>query len=114
MPDGGLDLQRAQGAHAAYAQDDLLRDACIEVAAIDAGREVPVVGRILLHVAVEQDERDAADLNLPQPRIEGTARQFHRNGQRFPVGIEEGDDGHIVKGVAAIVGLLPAVFGDAL
>ena len=54
VPDGRLDAQRAQRAHAADAQHELLRDAHLHVAAVQPGRQLPIGRRVLLDIRVHQ------------------------------------------------------------
>ena len=57
--DAGVDAQRA---HAADAEQQLLAQAVLAVAAVQAVGDVAVVLRVLLDVGVEQQQRDAADV----------------------------------------------------
>ena len=64
--DGGVQAHRLQGAHAADAQHDFLPDARVDVAAVELVGDVAVLRQeVFRNVGVEQVERDAADLDLP-------------------------------------------------
>ena len=80
---------RAHGAHAADAGQDLLPDAVVLVAAVEAVGDAAQVRVVLLDVGVEQQQRDAADLRPPDlgraapgrpawPRAPGSARRTAR------------------------------------
>ena len=65
MPDRRLDAQALQHPHAADAEDDLLLDARLAIAAVEARRELAIPRRVLFEIGVEQEERDAADAHAP-------------------------------------------------
>ncbi len=67
---------RAQRAHAADAEHDLLLDAGRAVAAVEPVGDVAVVRRVLLEVGVEQIEPDVADPRLPDLDLHGAAGQL--------------------------------------
>ena len=56
VPDGRVEPERAQRPHAADAEDDLLLDARLAVAAVEARRELAIPRRVLLEIGVEQIE----------------------------------------------------------
>ena len=60
--------------HAADAEHDLLADAELLVAAVERAGDRAVVGRVLREVRVEQEERHAADLHLPELRVDDAVR----------------------------------------
>ena len=63
---GGLDAQRAEQAHAADAEHDLLHDARGAVAAVHAQGEVAVVLLVLGQIGVEEQDRHAPDVDAPR------------------------------------------------
>ena len=63
--DAGLDAERVQRAHAADAEQRVLREPQLGVADVQARRD-PAVGDVVLGpVGVEQQQRDAADVDAP-------------------------------------------------
>ena len=64
----GLDADRLERAHAADAEQHVLREAHVGVADVQA-RGDPAGGAVVLGpVGVEQEERDAADVDAPDLR----------------------------------------------
>ncbi len=63
--DGRVRAERAQRAHAADAEHDLLLDAGLAVAAVEARRQLAVPRRVLLEVGVEQVQLHAAHAHAP-------------------------------------------------
>ena len=55
MPGGGRDAHGLEDAHAADAEDDLLLDARLTVAAVEPRGELAVPWGVLLEIGVEQD-----------------------------------------------------------
>ena len=78
--DRRVEAQRAQDADAADAEDDLLLDARLTVAAVEARGELPVPRRVLLEIRVEQEQLRASELHAP-----------HR-GQHRPIAERHGHD----------------------
>ena len=74
--------QRPQGPDAADAQHHLLADAHVVIAAVEPGRDLPIVGVVLRNVRVEQIERDAADIDPPDANPHIAARQGDADQQR--------------------------------
>ena len=60
-----LEAEGAQRPHAADAEHDLLAQAVVLVAAVEAVGDGDAVGRVALDVGVEQVERDAPDVGPP-------------------------------------------------
>ena len=71
----------ARGLHAADAQQHLLAEAVVLVAAVEPVGDAALGGRVLLDVAVEQQQRHPADLRPPDVRV-----------QRPALGQRHGDD----------------------
>ena len=61
---------RADGAHAADADEDLLADALVLVAAVEPVGDAAQVGVVLLDVGVEHQQRHPPDRGLPDARLE--------------------------------------------
>ena len=79
MNDAGRDAQRVKGAHAADAEQQLLPDAHAAVAAVESGGELAVFGPIALDVGVEQQQRAAADGQLPDARGDRACSRLDRD-----------------------------------
>ena len=84
----GMTRQGAEGAHRAHpadADEDLLADPMVLVAAVEPVGDAAQVGVVLLDVGVQQEQGDPADGGPPHPRAERPpARHVHRDQQRFP------------------------------
>ncbi len=65
VPDGGLELERLERAHAAHAEHDLLLDAHLAIAAVELMGDVARVLVVLLQVRVEQVQADMAAARVP-------------------------------------------------
>ena len=94
----------SSGAHAADAEEDLLAQAVLGLAAVEPVGDGAQVGGVLLHVGVEQVERHPSDLGLPHPGHERRAGQVDLDGD--PVARRERHGVRVEVGVAL---LLPAV-----
>ena len=78
----------ADGAHAADADEDLLADALVLVAAVEPVGDAAQVGVVLLDVGVEQQQRHPPDRGLPDARP-----------QRLPAGHRDLDEHLLALGV---------------
>ena len=100
----------AEGAHAADAEQQLLAQPVLGVAAVEAVGDVAVVGAVLLDVGVEQQQRHAADV-----RDEDARHQVRAVGQRdrdrgtAAVGLAELRQRELVGVEDRVALLLPAV-----
>lgn len=107
--DGGIEFQGFDGPGSANSQEDLLPDARFGVATIELVGDAPVFGRVFRHVGVQKEERDPADLNLPDPCLNGASCHVHRDAELMSVLSLHTADGHVVEGIFFIPLLLPAV-----
>ena len=105
----GVDAERVEGAHAADAEEDLLAEAVLGLAAVEPVGDGAQVGGVLLDVGVEQVQRHPTDLGLPHAGHERRAGQVDLDGD--PVARREGHGVRVEVGVAL---LLPAVGGQRL
>ena len=71
VPDGRGDAERAERAHPADAQDELLVEAHLAAADVEDVRDRPVGLGVLRDVGVEQEDRDPADLGDPDGDVRG-------------------------------------------
>ena len=110
--------QPAVGAHrphAADAEQHLLAQAVVLVAAVEPVGDHPLGRRVLLDVAVEQQQRDAADLGPPHVGVQGAAlRQRHGDDRGRAVGLAQQLDRQAVRVQRGVVLELPAVGRQAL
>src|SRR4029079_13070694 len=77
MADGRVQSKRAKSAYAADAQQHLLPDAHLIVAAVEPGGEAAIVGRVAFDIGIEQVERHLADRQLPDLRPEAAPIDWH-------------------------------------
>ncbi len=91
-----VDAQRAERPHAADAEEDLLAQAVLGVAAVEAVGDAAQLGRVLVDVGVEEVQRDPTDLRLPDAGDERGAGEVdldalvareQRHGVRVEVGV---------------------------
>ena len=114
MPHGRLEAQRPQHAHAADAQDDLLKDTHLLVAAVQARGQFAIPGRVRFHISVHQVERHPADVDLPDRDMDGPTVQVDLDRQALAVREQGGTDRRIGGDERNRPGVLPAVGRNAL
>ena len=114
VPDVRRIAQLPQRAHAAHAQQDLLRNAHFQVIAVQARGQLAVAVVILIQVGVQQVQQHPPHAYLPDAREHAAARQLHRDGHRFALRILHGQDRHLIEIEDEVARFLPAVFGDVL
>jgi hypothetical protein len=109
----GIPAQRAEGPHRAHpadAEQQLLAQPVVAAAAVQPVGDLVQVGLVLLHVGVEQQQRDAADLGHPDLRGQHAARgQAHLHVHRRAGGVPEQLQGQAVRVVGRVPLGLPAV-----
>ena len=109
----GVPAQRAEGPHRAHpadAEQQLLAQPVVAAAAVQPVGDLVQVGLVLLHVGVEQQQRDAADLGHPDLRGQLPARgQAHLHVHRRAGGVPEQLQGQAVRVVGRVPLGLPAV-----
>ena len=77
----GLDAAGGERLDAADAEQDLLAQAVLVVAAVEAVGHVALGRRVLGHVGVEQQQRHPADLDAPERGVQDAARERHCDPQ---------------------------------
>ena len=82
----GVEPERAQDADAADAEDDFLLDAHLAIAAVEAGRELAIPGRVLLEVGVEQIQLRAPEPHAPHRDEHRSIAERHRDDAGLAVG----------------------------
>jgi len=111
--DGRVDVHRAQRAHATDPEHRVLGEAQVALADVQARRDEAVGRGVLGPVGVEQQERDAADLDAPDLRDDLPVGDRDGHGQRLVArGHERG--GHAVGVGVDPVLVLPAARVGAL
>ncbi len=93
----GLEAERLQGAHAADAEEDLLADAVLGVAAVQPVGHQPALRGVAVHVAVQEVELHPAHVGPPDLGLQGLTGEVDGDPhavtalQRQRVGIELGE-----------------------
>ena len=85
VEDAGFDAERLQRADAADAEDDLLLDARLAIAAVEPRRQLAIPRRVLLEVGVEQVQRHAAEAHAPDRDQHRAIAERHRGDARLAV-----------------------------
>jgi hypothetical protein len=114
VEDRGVHAERAQHAHAADAQDDLLAQAHGAVAAVEAVGDLLVLRGVAVDVRVHQVQRHAAHLHLPDRDLDRAAAQRDVEHHAPARGAQHGPHGRDVPVHVLVHVLLPAVGGDLL
>ena len=109
VPHRGRDAQRAQRAHAADAEDHLLLDAHLAVAAVEARRELAIPRRVLREIGVEQEQAHAPEPNPPDRGQHRAIAERHRGHAGPAFGREGGLDWRLHPRQPLVAFLLPAV-----
>ncbi len=110
----GREAQRFQGAHAADAKDDLLLDAHLGVAAVEAGGELAVSRNVRLDIRVEEVEGDFSNVKAPDFGRGGPAIQRHVDAEALAVAAMDGLQRLEGRVHLTVVLLLPAIRPEAL
>ena len=101
---GDLEAERLDGAQAADAEQDLLAEAVELVSAVELAGDAAQLGRVLGDVGVEEDERDAADVDLPRGEAQRALGERDLEEQRLAVllaqAARDGEAVHVVLRVA--------------
>ena len=104
----GVDAQRVEGPDSANAEQQFLPDADAGVSAVEPAGQGAVRLTVLRHVAIEQQERGAADLDSPDLRVQGAQPGVDLDADRFAVGAEGLLDRQPGRFVVRVVFVLPA------
>ncbi len=114
MPGGWLDAHRLERSHAADAEDDLLLDSRLAIAAVEARRELAIPGRVLFEIRIEEKELDAAEEHLPHGREDGTVAERHGDDAGAAIGANGLLDGRVGPVEPHVRFLLPAFLRHGL
>ena len=88
VEDRGLDAAGRERLDAADAEQDLLAQAVLAVAAVEAVGDGALGRRVVRHVRVEQEQRHAPDVDAPDRGVQRRARQRHGDLHARAVGGE--------------------------
>ena len=113
VPHPGLHAERAQRAQAADAEDHFLAHPRRLIPAVQAMGDVAIGGDVLRAIGVEQIDRNAAHLRLPQPRDHLAPGDAHRDLEPLPALVHRLDR-QIARVALAILGVLHAIVIDGL
>ena len=100
VPDGRRWPERAQRADAADAEDDLLLDARLAVAAVQARRERAIPRGVLFEIGVEQVQLDAAQPDAPHGHEHRAVAERDGGDARLAVGGRRRLDGDVAPSSA--------------
>ena len=114
VADARLDAHHRQRAHAADAEEDLLAQAHVAVARIEARGDRALLRLVLRHVRIQQEQRHAADLHAPDVEVHRLAVELDLPAQRLARRVRDQRHRHVVPVVLRIRLLLPAVGGQVL
>ena len=107
--DAGRDAQRGERPHAADAEQQLLADADALVAAVEPRRQLAILGLVAVDVRVEQQQRVAADRELPDARGDRAGARVDRHDDRRRRSSSAGRIGSSAAVDVDVVLVLPAV-----
>ena len=115
MENRRLEAHGIQGLHPADAENDLLPDPHVMVAAVELVGDVPVIRGVGGKVCVEQEQAGQTDPDLPNlgPHLPPGHIQFHHHG-RLPIRPHGLAHRQVVENIVDDVGLLPSVPVDLL
>ncbi len=108
VPGRWLNAHRLERAHAADAEDDLLLDARLAIAAVEARRQLAIPGRVLFEIGVEEKQPDAAEQHLPHRHEHRAIAERHGDDARTAVGADGRLDRRVGPVQAHVDFLLPA------
>ena len=104
-----------QGAYAAHAEEQLLAQPVLGVAAVEPVGHVAVVGAVLLDVGVEEQQRHPTDVGDEDPRHQvGAVGQGEGDRRPAAVGLAEHGQRQLVGVEDGVALLLPAVAVERL
>jgi hypothetical protein len=93
----GVRAHGLERADAADAEDDLLLDARLAIAAVQPRRQLAIPRRVLLEVRVEQVQLHAAEPHAPDRDEHAAAAERHRDDARLALGVIAGSIGASVQ-----------------
>jgi hypothetical protein len=114
VPDSGRDAERAKRAHPANSQDHFLLDPRFAVAAVQAGRELPIPRRVLGQVCIEQEQPHAPQAHTPHRGQHCAIAERHGSDAGPAFRRERRLDRRLGPRQPLVVLFLPAVVGHAL
>src|SRR5690349_2757569 len=109
MAYGWIDSGCTQSAHATDAQDDLLADTHLLVAAIERVGDALICGLVIQHIAVKQKERNTSHFSSPDLTRYRSIRKFNFDPNCLTMRIPQEIQRHVVKVVLGVNLLLPGI-----
>ncbi len=103
-----MDPHHAEGALAAHAEQDLLLDAHLLIAAVETGRQLPVLGRVGVVAGVEQEQVAASHAHAPEAHKDVAAGQLDAQTRLFALLPGHRLRGQLGRGDRLVEILLPA------
>ena len=114
VEDAGLDPERLEDAHGADAEQAVLAEARERVALVEAGRDPPVDGVVLVELGVEEVQRHATDLGAPHVERDLAAEERERQPEGRAVGARHLDGRQVLGDDLRPVLVLEPAAVDAL
>src|SRR5579862_2098002 len=111
---GRYDVHRAKRLHSSDSEDHLLSDPHLFIAAVKRVGDVLIAGSVLQDVAIEQVQRDSADLSLPDLASDRPVRKLDKDTDWLIVLASHQLERHLIEVVLGIDLLLPTVVVEAL
>ena len=110
----GVDPQLAEGADTAHAQQELLLEPVLPVAAVQVIGHLAVFGDVGLIVGVQQIQVRTAHFHLPHAGGNGAAREGHARGDPVALGVHDRRGRDLEEVLGVVVGHLVTLAGDDL
>src|SRR5579875_775233 len=114
MPDRRRKAQSAQSAHSTNAQYNLLRNAHLAVATVEAGRQLTIGGSIRFDIGIQQIEWNTTDLDAPDLGMDAPSRQINANQDLIAIGAAGRSCWHLGEDQVIVEGRLNTLASDAL
>ena len=109
-----LDTQFAQGPDAADAQQNLLLEAVLPVAAVEVVGDLTVFFEVVLEIGVQQEQVGASYLAFPDARRKRAAREGDGDGEPVALLVAHGRNGQLVEVLCFIGRFLCALRRETL
>ena len=107
MPDRRLVAELAQGADAPHTEDELLRDAHLLVATVEARRELAILWAVGVDIRIHQQQLDTPNPKLVDLGVDRASRELYLNHYLVATGIESGNRRYVGEVDLVVLGKLP-------
>ena len=114
VPHIRLDVERAQNAHTADAEQPFLAQPQVHAAGVESAEKFAILWAVFRQVRIEQQQRHAANHQSPGPHQHFMPRHFNRDSEVGAVGVENRRDRRGCQIERVVHVLLPAIDIDAL